>query len=71
MRGQTRLGVRALGRTIGFFLPRCVRRVVLGLESSVSARSHDWRLVVNVFELSPIGGCKYERYVRYINTRTW
>ena len=49
-------------------MPMCLSRVLLGLESSAHARSHNHRSRADVFESSPVGGCKYERYVRYVRT---
>ena len=66
--GQTRIGVRALGHAIVFCMPMCSSRVMLGLESSAHACSRDWLSFADVFESSPVGGCKYKRYVRYIST---
>ena len=60
--------MRALGRTIVFRVKMCLSRVLFGLESSARARSRNQRSRANVFESSPVGGCKYERYVRYIST---
>ena len=48
-------------------MPMCSSRVLFGLESSARARSRDRILRADVFELSPVGGCNYERYVRYIS----
>ena len=46
----------------------CSSRVLLVLESSARdcLRSHCSR--ANLCELSPVGGCKYKRYVRYVST---
>ena len=41
---------------------------MLGLELIARARLRNRRLRADVFESSPVGGCKYERYVRYIST---
>ena len=49
-------------------MPMCSSRVLFGLESSGRALSRNWLSHANVFELSPVGGCKYERYVRCIST---
>ena len=40
------------------------------LDRSARARSRNWLLSANVFELSPVRvrSCKYKRYVRYIST---
>ena len=40
----------------------------MGLELSAHARLRNQRSCVDVFESSPVGGCKYERYIRYIST---
>ena len=60
--------MRALGRTIVFRMPMCSIRVLFGLESSARSRSRDRLSGSDVFKLSPVGGCKYERYVLYIST---
>ena len=60
--------MRALGRTIGFRVTMCSSRVLLGLKLSARARSRNRILRADVFNLSPVRGCKYERYVRYIST---
>ena len=65
--GQTRLGVRALGRAIRFGMPMCSSRVLVGLESSARAWLRNQRSRADVSKLSPIVGCKYKRYVRYIS----
>ena len=41
---------------------------MLGLESSAHARPRNHRLRADVCESSPVGGCKYERYIRYVST---
>ena len=41
---------------------------MLGLESRARAWSRDQISRADVFELIPVRGCKYERYVRYIST---
>ena len=41
---------------------------MLGLDSSARDWSRDRLLRADVFESSPVRGCKYERYVRYIST---
>ena len=46
----------------------CLVRFLLGLESSARARLRNRLLCADVFELSSVRGCKYERYVRYIST---
>ena len=48
-------------------MPLCSSRVLFRLESSARALSCDQILRADMFELSPVGGCKYERYVRYIS----
>ena len=60
--------MRALGRAIRFRVPICSSRVLLGLESSVRDRSRNRLSRADVFESSPVRGCKYERYVQYIST---
>ena len=49
-------------------MPMCLSRVLLGLESSARARSCNHRSRSGVCESSIVGGCKYERYVRYVST---
>ena len=49
-------------------MPMCSSRVLLGLESSARAQSRDRLLRADVFESSPVGGCEYKSYVRYIST---
>ena len=46
----------------------CSSRVLLILESSARARWRSHRSRADVCDLSPVGGCKYERYVRYVST---
>ena len=46
----------------------CPSQVLLGLELSAHAWSHNQRSCADVFELSPVGGFKYKRYVQYIST---
>ena len=46
----------------------CSSRVLLGLESSARAWLRDLLSRADVFESSPIRGCKYESYVHYIST---
>ena len=41
---------------------------MLGLESSARARLRNHRFRSDVCESSPVGGCKYKRYVRYVIT---
>ena len=60
--------MRALGRAIGFCVPMCSSRVLLGLESIARARLRNHRSCANVCDSSPVGGCKYERDVRYVST---
>ena len=48
-------------------MPMCLSRVLLGLESSARAWSRNQRSCADVFKSSPVGGCKYEMYVRYIS----
>ena len=49
-------------------MPMCSSRVLLGLELSARAQSHDQISRADVFESSPVGGCRYKRYVQYIST---
>ena len=49
-------------------MPTCSSRVLFGLELSARARSRNRILQADVFGSSPVGGCKYESYVRYIST---
>ena len=60
--------MRALGRAIGFGMPMCSSQVLLGLGSSARDRSHSHRSRADVCESSPVGGCKYKRYVQYVST---
>ena len=46
----------------------CLSQVLLGLELSARAWSRSHRLRADVWESSPVGGCKYERYVWYVST---
>ena len=41
---------------------------MLGLGSSARARSRDRLSRADMFKSSPVGGCNYERYIRYIST---
>ena len=68
MRGHTRLGVRVLGRAIGFRVPMCLSRFLLGLEASARAQLRDRISRDDVLESSPVRDCKYDKYVRYIST---
>ena len=49
-------------------MPMCSSRVLFGLELSARDRSRDRLSRADMFESSHVGGCKYERYVRYIST---
>ena len=49
-------------------MPMCSSQVRLELESIARAQSHNQHSRADVFESSPVGGCKYKRYVRYIST---
>ena len=49
-------------------MPMCSSQVLLGLESSVRAWSRNQRSLADVYESSPVGDCKCERYVQYIST---
>ena len=49
-------------------MPMCSSRVLFGLESIARAGSRDWNSRADVFESSPVGGCNYKRYIRYIST---
>ena len=49
-------------------MPMCLSRVLFGLESSARARSRDRLSRADVFDSSPVGGCKYKKYVLYIST---
>ena len=60
--------MRAIGRAIGFRMPMCSSRVLLGLESSARTQLRNHRSRADVFESIPVGGCKYERYVQYAST---
>ena len=60
--------MRTLGRAIGFRMPMCSSQVMLGLESSARDRSRNDRSRADVCESSPVGGCKYKSYVRYVST---
>ena len=60
--------MRAIGRAIGFRMPICLSRVLLVLESSARVWSLSHSSRADVCESSPVGGCKYERYVRYVST---
>ena len=60
--------MRALGRAIEFRMPMCSSLFLLGLESSAQSGSCNQSSRADVFESSPVGGCKYERYVRLIST---
>ena len=60
--------MRALGRAIGFCMPMCSSRLLLVLELSARDRSRSHCLRADVCKSIPVGGCKYERYVRYVST---
>ena len=49
-------------------MPMCSSRVLFGLDSSTCAWSRNQCPRADVFESIPDGGCKYEKYVRYIST---
>ena len=53
---------------IVFRMRMCSSRVLLGLESSARTRSHNQHSSADVFDSSPVEGCKYERCLRYIST---
>ena len=49
-------------------MPMCASQFLFGLESSTRAWSRNRLLRADMFKSSPVGGCKYERYVRCIST---
>ena len=57
-----------LGCAIDFSVPMCSSQVLLGLESSALARLRYPLLRDDVFELSPVRGCKNKRYIQFIST---